>query len=119
MKLLIYTNKQNQSDVIHNFMDLYYSLHMTHLASDLLKKGLSPDQITDAVTTAIKVANTSGIETNKHFMPVYSGINEEIIQDCKLSHLAYGLVIMNADASLPVVGDFQIDVLKEYLNERS
>jgi hypothetical protein len=119
MELLIYTKTYNEADAIHNFMDMYNNLHMTHLASDLLKKGLSPDQITDAVATAIKVANTSGMETKKHFMPVYSGINEEIIQDCKLSHLGYGLVIMNADVSLPVVGDFQVDVLKEYLNERS
>lgn len=91
---------------------------MTHLASDLLSKGLSPLQISNAITTAIKIANTSGIETHKHFMPVYSGINNEIIQDCKLSHLGYGLVLMNADASLPIVGGFQVDILTEYLNER-
>tara|TARA_R110000751_G_scaffold104774_1_gene200365 strand:- start:568 stop:927 length:360 start_codon:yes stop_codon:yes gene_type:complete len=117
MELLIYTKTYNEADAIHNFMDMYHSLHMTHLASDLLKKGLSPDQITDAVATAIKIAKTSGIKTNKHFMPVYSGINEEIIQDCKLSHLGYGLVIMNADKNSPLVGNFQVDVLKEFLNE--
>jgi len=117
MELLLYTKTYNEADTIHNFMDLYHSLHMTHLASDLLQKGLSPDQITDAVATAITIAKTSGMQTNKHFMPVYSGINEEIIQDCKLSHLGYGLVILNADKSLPLVGNFQVDVLKEFLNE--
>ena len=116
MELLIYTKTYNQSDVIHNFIDLYHSLHMTHLASDLLKKGLSPDQITDAVATAIKIANTSGIETNKHFRPVYSGINKEIIHDCKLSHLGYGLVIMNADVNISIVGEFQVDVLNTFLD---
>ena len=119
MELSIYTKIYNEGKAIHNFTSFYYSLHMKHLASDLLSKGLTPDQITDAVATAIKIAGVSGIETYKHFMPVYSGINQEIIQDCKLSHLGYGLVIMNADRNLPIVGGFQIDILKEYLNEKS
>ena len=49
-------------------------------------------------------------------MPVFSGLGQGIIQDCKLSHLGYGLVLMNADTSLHVVSEFQIDVLKGYLN---
>ena len=117
MELSLYTKTYNNADVINNFMDLYHSLHMTHLASDLLKKGLSPDQISDAVATALTIAKTSNIETSKHFMPVYSGLNEQIVQDCKLSHLGYGLVIMNADKSLPLVGSFQVDILKEFLND--
>ena len=116
MKLILYTNKYDGSDAIHNFMDFYYSINMKYLASDLLKKGLSPEQITDAVAMAVKIANSSGIEGNKHFMPVFSGIDKEIIQDCKLSQLAFGLVLMNADASLPVVGEFQVDVLKKYVS---
>ena len=118
MELLIYERGYKVNDVIQNFRSFYYSINMKHLASDLLDKGFSPDQIANAFTTAIKVANASGIQVQKHFMPVYSGINNQIIQDCKLSHLGYGLVLMNADVNLSVVGEFQIDVLKEYLNER-
>ncbi len=115
MDLLIYTKHYDVSDTIHNFVDFYYTLNMKYLASDLLVQGLSPSQITDAVTTAIKVANSSGIEAYKHFMPVYSGIKQEIIQDCKLSHLGYGLVLMNANPDLSIVGDFQVGVLKQFL----
>ena len=64
---------------------------------------------------AIKIANSSGIESYKHFMPVFSGTDETIIQDCKLSNLGYGLVLINADANLPVVGEFQVAILKKYL----
>lgn len=116
MELLVYTQKYDQADAIHNFMDFYHSLNMKHLASDLLDKGLSPKQITEAVLMAIKIANSSGIETLRHFMPVFSGIDQNIIEDCKLSHLGYGLVLMNADANLSVVGKFQVDVLTEYLD---
>lgn len=118
MELLIYNQKYEQADAIHNFMDFYHSLQMNHLASDLLEKGLSPKQISDAVIQAIKIAKASGIETNAHFKLVFSGIGQSIIQDCKLSHLGYGLVLMNADAKLPVVGEFQVDVLKRYLENR-
>ncbi|MBQ0786907.1 MAG: hypothetical protein KBT69_05375 [Oceanihabitans sp.] len=119
MELTIYTKGYDNANSINNFMDFYYSLQMTHLASDLLKKGLSPKQISDAVAVAFKIAKSSTIETKKHFMPVYSAINQEIIQDCKLSHLGYGLVLMNANPNLSVVGDFQVNVLKEFLKGRN
>jgi len=116
MELLIYTQKYDQADAIYNFMDFYHSLNMKHLASDLLDKGLSPKQISEAVIMAIKIANASGIEAHKHFMPVFSAMDQDIIQDCKLSHLGYGLVLMNAESNLAVVGEFQVEVLKTYLN---
>ena len=116
MELLIYSERYKESDTISFFKDCYYSLHMTHLASDLLDKGLSTDQITEAVAIAMKIANSSGLEAVQHFMPVYSGKGHHIIQDCKLSHLAYGLVLLNAEANLPIVGEFQVNLLKRYLD---
>ena len=89
---------------------------MKYSTSDLLDKGLSPEQITQAVKRAVKIVKTSGIEPYKHFMPVFSGRHQDIVQDCKLSNLGYGLVLMNANKNLPVVGKFQVAVLKEYLN---
>ncbi|KGL64301.1 hypothetical protein [Polaribacter sp. Hel1_85] len=118
-QLLIYKKRYETTEAIHDFMDFYYSINMKYLASDLLGKGLSPKQITDAVAMAIKVAKSSGIETHKHFLPVFSALNQGIIKDCKLSRLGYGLVLMNADKSLSVVNEFQVDVLKKYLDEPS
>ncbi|MCK0131614.1 hypothetical protein MWU59_08870 [Flavobacteriaceae bacterium F08102] len=117
MELLIYNSTYVEDEPLENFKNFQYALNMKHLASDLLEKGLRPEQISEAFTTAIAVANASGIPVKKHFMPVYSAINKEIIHDCKLSHLAYGLVLMNADLSAAVVREFQIGVLTNYLNE--
>ena len=117
MELSIYTGKDVEFDAFLNFMNFYYSINMKYLASDLLDKGLSPKQINEAVVLAIKIANSSGIEVYKHFMPVFSGIDHYIIQDCKLSHLGYGLVLINADVNIAVVGAFQVAVLNEYLND--
>jgi len=116
MELLIYERGYKVNNTIHNFMNFYYAINMKYLASDLLEKGLAPNQIAKAVATAIIMAKASGIQVQKHFLPVYSGINEEIIQDCKLSQLGYGLVLMNADPNLTVVGEFQVNVLKSYLS---
>ncbi|WP_432410104.1 hypothetical protein [Rasiella sp. SM2506] len=116
MELTIYTRRPIEADAINNFKNFYYSSQMKFLASELLNKGLSPNQISEAVQMAVAIANASKIDTSKHFMPVYSALNREIIKDCKLSQLGYGLVLMNANTNLSVVGDFQILVLKEFFN---
>ena len=116
MEITIYREEFIKPDSIDNFLDFYYSIHMEHLASDLLIKGLSPKQISDAVVKAIKIGKSSGVEIREHFLPLLTEINHEIMNDCKLSHLGYGLVLMNADVDLSVVGKFQVDVLKGYLD---
>lgn len=113
--ITILQKRTYRADSIDYFLDRYYSLNMRYWASDLLEKGLSPKQINEAVIAAIKIANSSGLETRKHFKPMFSGTKEDIIQDCKLSHLGYGLVLLNADNNLSVVGTFQIDILKKIL----
>lgn len=115
MNLILYTEIDKEIEPIKNFLNFYYSLRMKHLASDLLDKGLSPSQIMAAVTLAIKSAKSSGIETSKHFMPVFSGIKHTIVNDCKLSELAYGLVFLNADVNLPAVGNFQVETVENFI----
>lgn len=116
MEITLFTQNHIGSDRIAHFMDFYYSLRLRYLASDLLQHGLSPKQINDAVVKAMGVGRSSGIKLHQHFRPVFSGVDKEIITDCKLSHLAYGLVIMNADVGLSLVGNFQVNILEEYLN---
>lgn len=116
MDLLIYRNTYDSADVINDFQDIYNYIHLNYLASDLLKKGLTPHQITDAVLKAIKIGKSSGIEIQKHFRPVFTDMNRKIINDCKLSKLAYGLVLLNANPELASVGNWQIQILEKYYN---
>tara|TARA_R110002012_G_scaffold160895_1_gene322876 strand:- start:30642 stop:30992 length:351 start_codon:yes stop_codon:yes gene_type:complete len=116
MGLLIYEKKYNRANAIENFLDIYYNLQLSYLASDLLEEGLTPKQISDAVLKAIKVGKTSGLEIRQHFSPVFTGLNEEILNDCKLSKLAYGLVLLNADTSVSNVGQWQLKILKTYFD---
>lgn len=119
MEIAIFTQTQQRPDSIDNFMDSYYSLHLRFFASDLLYQGLSPKQINDAVIRAIDVAKSSEMNIREHFKPIYSCINNEIISDCKLSRIAYGLVLMNAEARLSAVGKWQRRVLERFLNTPS
>gem|GEM_PF-610438 len=117
MEISIYTSENKTMDSIANFLEFYYGFRLKHLASDLLAHGLSPTQITEAVVKAMAVGKSSGLDIDQHFRPVFTGIQEQVVSDCKLSHLAFGLVLMNADADLQVVGDFQVSVLQEYLGQ--
>jgi hypothetical protein len=117
MEISIFTTENKTMDSIANFLDFYYSFRLKHLASDLLEQGLSPEQITEAVIKAMNVGKSSGLEIDQHFRPVFTGIEKEVVSDCKLSHLAYGLVLMNADAELPIVSGFQVSVLQQYLRD--
>ncbi len=119
MEITIFTQEYKTADSIAHFMDFYYSLRLKYLASDLLEEGLSPKQINNAVVKAISVGRSSGMDIGQHFRPVFSGIDQEIISDCKLSQLGYGLVLMNADTELHTVGDFQVSVLQNYLTSSS
>lgn len=115
MEISIFTNEHKPADSIASFTEFYYSFRMKHLASDLLDQGLTPRQITEAVVRAMNVGKSSGMKIDQHFKPVFTGAGQQIVKDCKLSHLAYGLVLMNADVKLPVVGNFQVSVLSQYL----
>ena len=119
MEMIVFIKDFRPVDSIARFIDFYYSLNMKYLASDLLEQGLSPKQISDAVVKAINIGKASGLELNQHFKPVFSGIEREIVNDCKLSYLAYGLVMINADVELSVVGDFQVSLLQSYLINHS
>lgn len=118
MEITIFDKGLHSADSIDHFADFYYFLQLKYLASDLLEYGLSPHQISEAVIRAINVGERSGLNLHQHFKPVFSSIDKEIIRDCKLSHFAYGLVLMNADVGLQVVGDFQVSLLQQYLRRR-
>ncbi len=60
-------------------------------------------------------AESSGEAKEQHFLPIFSAMNQEIIQDCKLSKLACGLVLMNANEIISAVGIFQVNLIKSNL----
>ena len=83
----------------------------------LLKDGLTPKAVEDAFIRAIKIARSSGLEVEKHFLPIYSQLDQSIVRDCKLSKLGYALVLLNADPEYIIVAEWQLEVLNKFLKD--
>ena len=115
MELIIYQETYDAEESLDNFLDLFYSSQMKYFASDLLEAGLSPLDIREALKRAMTIGRTSGLEIRQHFAPVYTQSKGQIFKDCKLSKLGYAMILMNARPDKKVVSDWQINVLKSYL----
>ena len=114
MGIVIFQKENNLEDSLGNFRDLYYSSQMNYLASDLLHEGISPSEIRRAVQKAMTTCQTASVEIRKHFIPVYTQVENEIVKDCKLSRLGYGLVLLNTNVNISVAAHWQLKVLKDF-----
>lgn len=111
MAITLYDNQYDVDNSIHDFLNMLYRSEMNHFASDLLQVGFSPSDIQEAINRAVSVGITADMEIPKHFSPFYSQIDGQIINDCKLSRMAYALVLLNARPNIKVTSNWQIKVL--------
>ncbi|HFA51473.1 MAG TPA: damage-inducible protein D [Bacteroidetes bacterium] len=116
MEVIIYRKEYDVQEEMQHFRDLCFSSGMKYLASDLLKEGLSPKGISDAVRRAMTAGRAGGMDLQQHFCPVYTQVGGMLFKDCKLSRLGYALVLLNADVSLPAAAKWQLRVLDCFLN---
>ena len=117
MAIIIHHTKYNVESSFDKFLDMLYSKEMKYLASDLLHKGFKPSDIQDALKRAVIIGRTSGLETRKHFAPLYTQIDGQLYSDCKLSRLGYALVILNARPNLTATSIWQMKVLENYFDD--
>lgn len=115
MAIIIYHETYDAEESLDNFIDQFHNSQMKYFASDLLEAGLSPLDIQEALKRAMTIGRTSGLEIRQHFSPVYTQSKGQIIKDCKLSKLGYAMILMNARPDKIAVSDWQINVLKSYL----
>ena len=115
MNVVIFQANNEAQNALTDFRDLYFNSQMKYFASDLLREGLSPIAIRDAVQKAIRICNTSNLEVREHFQLIYTEMKGTIIRDCKLSELGYGLVMLNAEETIPLVAQWQLKVLSKFL----
>ena len=110
--MILFHTEYEREEALDNFLTGYFSAEMTHLASDLLTKGLSTRDIMMAIRKTVTICRTAGEDPRRHFLPIYTQYQGAIIKDCKLSHLGYSLTLLNAPEQLPVVAKFQLELLK-------
>ena len=101
---------------LEHFLDLVHSSQMTYWASDLLSKGLKPDDIRRAVQRAMTACKLSGKEVRRHFQPMYTATNQGVaFDDCKLSKLGYALTLLNANVRNKYVAQYQLKMVERIL----
>ncbi len=99
------------------FINSYYSSTLKYRASDLLSLGLNPNDLDIALNKALTACKTAGRPIRKHFLPIYTSSGDQLIRDCKLSKMAYALVLLNAKVNNASVAAFQVKIIADYLNE--
>ncbi|MEK7253462.1 MAG: hypothetical protein AAB316_01850 [Bacteroidota bacterium] len=118
MNLPAYPPAETLDEVFDEFFTAFFSRNMPCLASDLLKDGFQEPEIVESVRRAMSVLNSAGMDARRHFQLV-STVQEGLeIRDCKLTALGYALVLMNGPADNAVVGDWQLQLIQQFLGKR-
>ena len=112
MILKVYYPQTETIDFLNLYRDLYYNSKLTFLASDLLKEGLTMEDLNSSIQKAIRVCKNAGIKIEKHFLLINTTKNNVSVNDCKLSAFSYGLVILNADINNEVTSNLQVQLMQ-------
>lgn len=116
MEIIVFQRQYSNSDALQDFLNRYYQKSMNHLASDLLVKGVHPEDIKQAVKKAILATENSGFDAKKHFQPIISVTNGTSFLDCRLSKLGYSLVLLNVEPKSEYIAKLQVEIATQVLN---
>jgi len=77
------------------------------------------EELNEAIERAMRVCRNAGIPVREHFKSVYiSDENEHlVIQDWMLSRFAYLLVMLNGMPENPMVGQLQVRLIQNLIEE--
>ena len=115
MDVTLYQSRIQSSSPLNEYLNAYFAQQMPYLASDFLKKGFSPEDISEAVQRAMTICRTAGMDVRRHFQLIYTQYKNGIVQDCKLSRVGFGLVLLNGRADEKVVAKWQLEVLEKVI----
>jgi hypothetical protein len=94
----------------------YITMHLTHYASELLKKGFQDElELDNALHKAMAALTRASLPVLRHFREVYVSESGTIKKDWAVSDLGYRLIVFNADISNPVVAKLQVEILENHV----
>ena len=103
---------------IENFRDSLAESHLTCYASDLIicEGCRNFEELSQAVKRATEVCNCMHLPLQENFKVVYRSQHGEVVQDWKLSPMAYLLTMLNADARSNVVARMQVELVTRMMD---
>ncbi|MBD1396105.1 hypothetical protein H9Q13_02915 [Pontibacter sp. JH31] len=104
---------------IENFTDSLADRNLTRYASEILEQhGCSSLQdLRIAVKRATEVCSCMHMPLQENFKVVYRSRNGEVVQDWRLSPMAYLLTALNSDSRNTFVAQLQVEMVKRMLNQ--
>jgi hypothetical protein len=104
---------------LESFLESLAEKELTCYASDLLHQQgcASMDELSQAIRRATEVCNCMHVPLHENFKVVYRSRNGEVVQDWRLSPMAYMLTVLNADAKTDLVAGMQLEMVRRFLNQ--
>ena len=101
------------SSLLDEFEERVVDSSLHHYASELLDKGLHDEaELEDALHKAMTALCAAHLPCQRHIKKVFISYGDNIRNDWRVSDLALGLIIMNADVSNPLVARLQVELLR-------
>lgn len=116
-EVILFQTRYDATESLDQFLEVLFYRGMKYLASDLLEKGLSPEDIQEAVKRAMLVAKTAGLDLRQHFKVIYTQFRGGLMKDCKLSRLGYVMVVLNARADHALAANLQLQLLEHFFQQ--
>ncbi|WP_136481560.1 hypothetical protein [Cognatitamlana onchidii] len=117
MNIIKYNSFNRPNKGIDYYLKSYYFSKMPYTASELLDKGVPSKDIINAVKEAIRVMVLLDVDTEKHVSKFYSQYKGLLFKDCKLSELAYALVLLNLNNETMYAANIQLTIAEYFLKE--
>ena len=116
--MLVTFEQTRTNSPLDEFLDSLAEQQLTFYASDLLEKRCcdSLEELGQAVRRATEVCHTMHLPLRENFKVVYRSQNGEVVQDWRLSPMAYLLMVINSDSHNDVVARMQVEMVKRVLN---
>ncbi|PRY15621.1 hypothetical protein CLV24_102243 [Pontibacter ummariensis] len=104
---------------LEDFLDSLADRNLTCYATDLLQQRgcASIEDLGRAVKRATEVCNSMHLPLRENFKVVYRSQNGEVVQDWRLSPMAYLLMVLNSDSQNDVVARMQVEMVKRVLQQ--
>lgn len=116
--MLITLDQSTVNSPLEDFLDSLADQNLTYYASDLLQLTGTEniEELSQALKRATEVCNCMHLPLRENFKVVYRSQNGEVVQDWRLSPMAYLLMVINSNSQSDLVAQIQVEMVKRVLN---
>ncbi|MBF9253593.1 hypothetical protein I2I11_09845 [Pontibacter sp. 172403-2] len=117
--MIVSLERSGYHSPIDDFVDSLADRNLTFYASDMLsRKGCeSMEDLLQALKRATEVCTSMHLPLRENIKVVFRSRGGEVVQDWRLSPMAYLLMVINADYHNDLVAHMQVEMAKRALHQ--